>query len=108
MSTPAEPATGPAAALAARIAAEPEWNPSTATLRDAILRRFTERLDALAEKHPQKLTAALAVIVQAGPGRTCLVLSDPATSDLVAELRRYTDAELPSPLTELLNAHLPI
>jgi hypothetical protein len=92
--------------LADKIASEPEWNPSTAGLRDAILARFTERLDDLAAKHPNRMTKAIAVIVQAGTGRTVLVLSDPASGDLVKELERYRD--LPSPLTELLNARLPI
>ena len=94
--------------LVARIAGEPEWQPSTAALRDAILRRFTERLDAVAEAHPDRLNAALAVIVQAGPGRTVLVLSDPSTADLVTELQRHVDAEDPSPLTALLQSRMPI
>ena len=95
-------------ALAGKIAVEKEWTPSTAALRDAILRRFTERLDAVALQHPDKLTSALAVIVQAGPGRTVLVLSDPATADLIAELRRHAEAGEESPLTCLLNTRVPI
>lgn len=92
--------------LAAKIEAETEWNPSAALLRDAILRRFTERLDAIATQHPERLGDAIAVIVQAGPGRTVLVLSDPSTGDLVKELERYIDE--PCPLVALLNARLPI
>ena len=104
----AEKLQDPATRLAARISAEPEWQPSTAALRDAILRRFTERLDAVCEVAPDRLNAALAVIVQAGPGRTVLVISDPATADLVTELRRHAEAGEPSPLTALLNSRLPI
>lgn len=95
-------------ALAARIEAEPEWTTSTARLRDAILRRFTERLDALFEKHPAALNDAIAIVVQAGPGRTVLVISDPAASDLVKELERYAAAGEPSPLEALLQARMPI
>jgi len=98
--------TAPEQALADAIAGETEWNPSAAKLRDAILARFTERLDDLATRHPDRLTGAIAVIVQAGPGRTVLVLSDPAAGDLVKVLERYAD--LPSPLTALLDARLPI
>ena len=94
--------------LAARIAGEPEWQPSTAALRDAILRRFTERLDAICATAPDRLNAALAVVVQAGPGRTVLVISDPAAADFVTELRRHVEADEPSPLTALLNSRLPI
>lgn len=95
-------------ALAARIASEPEWQPSTAALRDAILRRFTERLDAICATAPDRLNAALAVIVQAGPGRTVLVISDPAAADFVTELRRHVEAGEPSPLTALLQSRMPI
>lgn len=94
--------------LAARIASEQEWRPSTAALRDAILRRFTERLDAVSATAPDRLNAALAVVIQAGPGRTVLVLSDPATADLVTELRRHAEAGERSPLACLLDAHIPI
>lgn len=94
--------------LSDKIASEPEWHPSTAALRDAILRRFTERLDAVADAHPDKLNQALAVIVQAGLGRTVLVISDPAAADLVTELRRHVDAGESSPLTALLQSRLPI
>ena len=97
-----------AKALADRIAGETEWNPSVAILRDHILRQFTERLDAVCEKHPDRMQHAMAVIIQAGPGRSVLVLSDPATEDTVKELRRHADAGAASPLTELLKARLPI
>jgi hypothetical protein len=52
-------------ALADRIAGETEWNPSVAILRDHILRQFTERLDAVCEKHPDQMQHAMAVIIQA-------------------------------------------
>lgn len=94
--------------LAARIASEPEWQPSTAALRDAILRRFTERLDAVCATAPDRLNVALAVVIQAGPGRTVLVISDPSAADFVTELRRHVEAGEPSPLTALLNSRLPI
>lgn len=108
MIDPKDIAPLPDKALADKISAEQEWNPSVAVLRDEIVRRFTERLDTIAMKHPDKLTHAIVVIIQAGQGRTVLVLSDPSTKDLVAELTRYSEAELPSPLRELLNARLPI
>jgi hypothetical protein len=95
-------------ALAAKIEAEPEWRVSTAQLRDVILRRFTERLDALFEHHPGDMGKAIAVIVQAGPGRTVLVISDPAAGDLVKELERYAEDGEPSPLAALLQARMPI
>lgn len=98
----------PATALADKIAAEPEWNPSTAALRDLILRRFTERLDAVCAAAPDRLNQALAVIIQAGPGRTVLVISDPAASDFVTELRRGVEADAPSPMAALLDSRLPI
>ena len=98
----------PTEALAEKIETETEWQPSTAALRDLILRRFTERLDATCAAAPDRLNHALAVIIQAGPGRTVLVISDPAAADFVTELRRSVEANAPSPLTELLNARLPI
>ncbi len=98
----------PSEAIADKIKAEQEWRPSTAALRDLILRRFTERLDAVCAAAPDRLNQALAVIVQAGPGRTVLVISDPSAADFVAELRRSVEADAPSPLTELLNNRLPI
>ena len=96
--------------LADKITNETEWTLEAATLRDAILRTFTDRLDAIATHAPDRLTKALAVIVQAGPGRTILVITDPATEDLVAELKRYADepAAAASPIIRLLDAHLPI
>ena len=100
--------TDPVQTLADKIASEVEWNPSVAVLRDEILRRFTERLDAICQKHPERLMDAIGIVIQAGPGRTVLILSDPSTKDIVAELQRYAEADLPSPLTQLLNAHLPI
>ena len=42
----------PAEALAEKIETETEWQPSTAALRDLILRRFTERLDATCAAAP--------------------------------------------------------
>lgn len=100
--------TNQALALSEKIKAEPEWNPRVASVRDAILRRFTERLDAIATQHPDRLSQALAVVVQAGPGRVVLVLSDPATADLVKELERYAEEGAQSPLVELLQARVPI
>ena len=100
--------TDPVQTLADKIASETEWNPSTAVMRDEILRRFTERLDAIATAHPERLTAAIGIVIQAGPGRTVLILSDPSTKDLVNELQRYSEADLPSPMTELLNSRIPI
>jgi hypothetical protein len=108
MTAPIAPPTPPDQALAEKIAAETEWNPSAAKLRDAILIRFVERLDAVATKHPDQLLKAIAVVVQAGPGRTVLVISDPSTEDLVTELRRYVDHGSPSPLMDLLDSRLPI
>jgi hypothetical protein len=95
-------------ALAAKIEAEPEWAPTTAALRDRILRQFTERLDALATTRPEALGRALAVVVQAGNGREVLVLSDPAAADFVTELRRHAEAGEESPLTCLLDSRMPI
>ena len=87
-------------------------NPRTisdaARLRDEIVRAFTSRLDATATTAPDRLTKAICVIVQAGPGRTVLVISDPAAADLVKELRRHAEAGETSPLTALLNSRLPI
>ena len=89
-------------------------NPRTITdaarLRDEILRAFTARLDALATKAPDRLTKAIAVVVQAGPGRTVLVLSDPDLSDLVTELQRYAidPATAGNPLAALLQARIPL
>ena len=58
---------------------------------------------ALAEQAPEKLTGALAVVVPAKKGtRDLLVLADPCTADIIAELRRYADAGERSPLDCLL------
>lgn len=107
---PVPPSAMPAEAqrVAEAIANEREWSVSTAQLRDAILRKFTDQLDAIAMEHPERLAQAIAIVVQAGPGRTVLVLSDPTTEDLVTELKHYYRDKLPSPLAELLKAHIPL
>lgn len=98
--------TDSAERLADKITAEKEWKPSVAALRDAILRQFTERLDAIAERYPDRLDKAIAIVVQHGPGRIVLVISDPNAGDLVAELKRYASGE--SPIELLLQARMPI
>ncbi|MEN6537760.1 MAG: hypothetical protein ABFD89_29180 [Bryobacteraceae bacterium] len=96
--------------LANAIEAEQEWTLDAARLRDEILRAFTSRLDALATTAPDRLTKAIAVVVQAGPGRTVLVLSDPDLADLVTELQRYAlDPETAgNPLAALLQAKVQV
>jgi len=77
-------------------------------MRDSILRRFTRRLDALAEIAPDKMTEAICIIVSAGKDRDILVISDPDTSDVIRELMNYaSDPETENhPLAELLASRI--
>lgn len=96
--------------IASAIQSEKEWEPKTAYKLDEIKRRFGEQVDAIAEQHPERLAGAIAVVVQAGPGKTCLVISDPTCRDFVAELTRYAqepESDRP-PLFRLLQERVPI
>jgi hypothetical protein len=93
--------------LAERIASEVEWTPTVAARHDQIIRQFAETITALAEKRPDAITNATAIIVQAG-GKTCLVLCDPALDDVIAELTRYAENGTPSPLAALMEARQPL
>jgi len=98
----------PKSPLAEKIESEPEWTPAAAIVHDQIIRQFTEKVTAIAERDPQALLHAIAIIVQAGAGREVLVLSDPSANDIVTELRQYAEEGARSPLTELLKAHHPL
>lgn len=94
--------------LAERLKNEVEWTPTVAARHDQIIRQFTETITALAEKRPDAITNASAIIIQAGGGKACLVLSDPALGDVIAELTRYAENGTPSPLAALLEARQPL
>ena len=80
---------------------ETEWTGAEKTA-DAAIESLTTKLRKAAADHPQEMSKALAVIVQAGRGNACLILSDPNTADIVKELRRYSDAGENSPLECLM------
>ena len=94
--------------LVREIENEPEWSPATAIMHDQILRQFTDKLATIAEQHPDRLTDAIGIVVQAGPGKACFILSDPAAQDLVDELQRLSDQGAPSPLADLAAARIPL
>ncbi len=54
--------------LAERLKNEVEWTPTVAARHDQIIRQFTETITALAEKRPDAITNASAIIIQAGGG----------------------------------------
>lgn len=92
--------------VAAEILEEQEWTPEAAALHDQILRTFQRKLEELAATDPQALTKAIAIVVPTGPGKEVFVLSDPATSDIAAELRIYAQRGEASPLAELAAARI--
>lgn len=94
-------AKGGAEALADQIEAEEEWSEEddgAAKRADAI----TTKVQALRDQRPDLLAGARAVVLSADCPDV-LVLADDALADVLAELRRYVDAGVPSPLAELLN-----
>jgi len=84
---------------------EAEWTDSAKTA-DAAIESLTTKIRKAAADHPQEMAGALAVIVQAGRGNACLILSDPNTADIVKELQRYADAGEQSPLETLVRSLL--
>jgi hypothetical protein len=98
----------PHESLAEKIQNEVEWTPTVAAMHDQIIRQFGEAITALAEKDPDAITNATAIIVQAGTGKGCLVLSDPALDDVIDELTRYAENGTPSPLAALMEARHPL
>jgi len=94
--------------LAEKIQSEIEWTPTVAARHDQIIRQFGKAITALAEKDPDAITNATAIIVQEGTGKSCLVLSDPALDDVIDELTRYAENGTPSPLAALMEARHPL
>ncbi|MEI6610988.1 MAG: hypothetical protein WCO53_14775 [Deltaproteobacteria bacterium] len=84
---------------------EKEWTDSAKTA-DAAIESLSEKIRKAAAEHPQEMSKALAVIIQNGRGNTCLILSDPNTKDIIAELRRYADSGENSPLECLMRSLL--
>ncbi len=82
---------------------ENEWTGAEKTADNAI-NSITTKLRKAAAEHPKEMSKALAVIVQAGRGNDCLILSDPNTADIVKELRRYADSGEQSPLETLVRS----
>jgi len=70
-------------------------------------RVFGRKIDMLRRKSPVSMSAAVAIVVPTKGGE-CFVLSDPATDDVVKELRRYAEDGMPSPLAELMRAVVPL
>ena len=93
--------TTPVEQLVEKIQQEAEVEVARQGARDT--RELVDRhMAALAEQAPEKLAGALAVVVPAKGTRELLVLADPCTADIIAELRRYVDAGERSPLDCLL------
>jgi hypothetical protein len=67
---------------------------------------LTALIRTLAEKQPERLRRAIALITPIGRGRDFLLLVDPSTRDAAAELRRYAEAGEESPLEELFRRAL--
>ena len=96
--------------LANKVDAESEILPQAVTAAD-IAQRGADLLHEAAAKHPDAFTRAEAVILPVRGSRDLLILHDPATADIVAELRRYAEAgelETGSPLAELFKAICPL
>ena len=66
-----------------------------------IIEAMTDKVNYVAQKHPEKLKNAFAVIITNGAGNKCLILSDPETADIVNELERHASAGIRSPLEKL-------
>lgn len=96
--------------LANKIDAEQETIPQGITAAETA-QRAAELLHDLAEQQPEAFNKAEAVVLPARGSRDLLVLHDPATADIVAELRRYAEAgELAdgSPLEALFRQICPL
>lgn len=100
----------PAADLAAVIQGETKHHTEDAPDPAAIVSTFTGHVERLAQMHPERLRNAQLIIIPAGRGHTrdILILSDPATADAAAELRRLSDTGEKSPVAGLLSALLPL
>ena len=62
---------------------------------------FDKRVRDIAKQQPEKMASALGVIVPTA-GNEVLIITDPALTDFLAEIRRYADAGIHSPLEAIL------
>lgn len=91
--------TGAADALADQIRQTDEFLEATNTVARMVA-RIEAALTRRAEAEPEKLNAALLVVVPNGKGGETMVLADPDQAEAAAELRRYYEAG-ESPIEEL-------
>ena len=91
--------TGAADALADQIRQTDEFLEATNTVARMVV-RIEAALTRRAEAEPEKLNAALLVVVPNGKGGETMVLADPDQAEAAAELRRYYEAG-ESPIEEL-------
>ncbi|MBN2385131.1 ParB N-terminal domain-containing protein [bacterium] len=84
---------------------EPEYKDTRDTAKE-LIESLTAKIKTVAEKEPERLNHALALVIQKGKGTGFLLLADPNTSDLVAELKRYALAGEHSPLEALTENNL--
>lgn len=96
--------------LAEAITLEEKFHADDAPDPEAVISSLSGHIRRLAERHPERLRDALAVVIPHGRGHTadCLVLADPACSDAAQELRRHVDERNKSPVAALLSALLPM
>lgn len=91
--------------LAEAIDTEQEYAPETDAAKVAT--EYARRINIIAEKHPEKMDQATAVVI-ARTGGEVIIISDPGLADFLAELRRYAQAGHRSPLAEILNQVVPM
>ena len=84
---------------------EEEWNAANKTA-DQVIDELSAKVRTIVKENPQRLNAAMAVVVNGGRGNAVLFLVDPCTKDIVKELQRYADAGEHSPLDALVKSLL--
>lgn len=82
-----------------------EWKAAAVDKAEKAKERICTILDQLAEEEPERLSNAVAVVLPKGRGskKDCIIITDEACMDIVAELKRYADEGAPSPLDKLIS-----
>ncbi len=93
-------------ALIDAIDAESEIKASAERTADEMKDLINKRLSTVAENRPAELGKALGVILSSRKGcNDVFLLADPNLKNFIAELRRYSEAGVGSPLEKILEHH---
>lgn len=87
--------------LAEEIAGAKEWTP-THDATDKRIEKVQEKIKSIKEKHPEAIAKGKAIILSADHNETLIIVDD-SLKDVIAEIRRYVDQGIDSPLAELIN-----